>query len=89
MTEEELTWIEFVRRVTEQVGLTDDECNRLLWNASCFPFGSPGQVEATLTDAWVNGGKSVEGALRYSHLKLDEAMVDYSRRKTAGEFEDV
>ena len=68
------TWHDLVRRTVRRPRLTDDDCDALLWQATCFPFGTPRQVRRTLRQSWGKGRKTVAGAVDWSYRELDRAM---------------
>lgn len=73
MTEQE-TPIQMVYRVCGD--MPEEQANSLLWATSCFPFGTPEQIEKSLRESWEAGGKTFEGSMDYSEKKLDEAMAE-------------
>jgi len=73
------TWLDLTRSVVGD--LSDDDCHDLLWNASCYPFGSPEQVEKSLRESWENGGRTVDGAISYAHAELDGAMDEHRSQR--------
>lgn len=69
--------------VTDVCGpLTDEEVRDLLWSASSYPFGDTDSIRQTLSESWEKGGKTVNGAIGYSHTQLDDA---WNRRAGDGE----
>jgi hypothetical protein len=75
------TWKDLAREAIAPDTATDDECSRLLWECSPFPFGTPQQTKKTLRRTWRKGGRTVAGALDYSYRELDRAMRGIRRRK--------
>ena len=68
------TWHDVARKVFPQA--TDDECERLLWSCSPFPFASDAKlVESTMRKYWLRGGETVAGAVNASVRALDRAMA--------------
>jgi hypothetical protein len=73
--DEKATWLDLARSVVGD--LSEEDCRDLLWNATCYPFGSPEQVAKTLRESWDGGGKTVAGAIDYATAELDRAMDEY------------
>ena len=71
------TWHDLARRVYPQA--TDDECERLLWECSPFPFGSVRQVLRGMRESFSAGGGTVLGAVNHSYAQLDEAMAEINQ----------
>ena len=71
-------WLDLVRRVHPDA--TDDECHTLLWACSPYPFAKPSHVLQALRAVWERGGRTADGAVKYSHDELDAAMSEM--RKT-------
>ena len=52
-----MTWIDLVREYFPDAA--DSECDRLLWNDTCFPFGTIEQVQAQL-ERHAASGKTIQ-----------------------------
>lgn len=61
-------------------GLSDEEANNLLLNATCFPFGSFAQVEENLKELVEKTDGTVEGAIDFSHKQMGEAMIAFGKK---------
>ena len=44
----EMTWVDLVRKHIPNA--TDEECNYILWNLTCFPLCSAEMVEAQIVE---------------------------------------
>ena len=54
--------------------LSDEEGGELLISATCFPFGSPEQIEDQLIELKDKTDGTMGGAIAFAHKELDEAM---------------
>jgi hypothetical protein len=81
------SWHDVVRRVHPQA--TDGECDVLLWECSCFPFGTLRQTWRGLRDIWERGGRTVSGAVALSYAELDRAMSQISATPDEGTITDT
>jgi hypothetical protein len=72
------TWLDLVREAIAPDAATDEECDKLLWACSPFPFTAPAKTKAVLRKTWRKGGRTFTGAIDYSYRELDRAM---ERRK--------
>lgn len=57
--------------------LTDEERGELLMSATCFPFGSPEQIEAQLVELKEKTDGTLLGALGFADMELDRQMTEY------------
>lgn len=55
-------------------GLSDEEANDLLFNATCFPFGSFAQVEENLKELIEKTDGTVNGAIEFSYKQMAEVL---------------
>jgi len=57
--------------------LNDEDLGDLLMEATCFPFGTPEQVEAGLIELIENTDGTLEGALIFANEQMDKAWSEY------------
>lgn len=69
------TWFELVRK--HWPGITDEDVELVLWNATCFPFGSVEQVTAQLIEKYQQSNGSPEYAVAIADREMNEEMKRY------------
>lgn len=55
-------------------GLTEEEAVRLLWNATCFPFGTREKAREQLCGKYEQSGGDIDKAIEIAHQETDAAM---------------
>lgn len=54
--------------------MDDEELGDLLMEATCFPFGSPEQVERNLIELVENTDGTLQGAIDFTYKQMKEAF---------------
>jgi hypothetical protein len=70
--DQEQTWIQLVR--DNWPGISDEDADMVLWNATCFPFGTEAQVTKHIQEKCVQSNGDPVTAVDIAHRELDEAM---------------
>ena len=71
-----MNWVELVQR--NWPGISPEDANEVLWNATCFPMGSADQVEAQIKEAYIKGQGNVGQAIAQVE---DEMFEEFKRHK--------
>lgn len=74
-----ITWIELVRECWP--GISDGDAESVLFNATCFPFGTVEQVQASLREKYAQSGGIPERALAIAIEEIDAAMAELRARE--------
>lgn len=69
--------LSFVRKYWPNA--TDAECESLLWESTCYPFGSLDKVAAQLADSYVATGGNVTKAIDDAYAEIDRIMSEYNK----------
>lgn len=72
-----MNWVELVQR--HWPGISDEDANNVLWNATCFPMGDAELVEEQIKEAYVKGNGNVAQAIA---VVEDEMFEEFKRFKT-------
>jgi len=67
-----MTWRDLVRQYWPSV--TDEEADSILWNCTCFPFGSLERVREQLAELARRSGGDVGKAQALAFRDLEEAL---------------
>lgn len=67
--------VENVRKILPKIDDGQFAINRLLMGATCFPFGSPGQVESQLKELAEKTDGTLKECLDFAERELDVAMA--------------
>lgn len=70
-----LNWIDLVRKYYPAVH--DDVAEAILWETTCFPMGSPAQVEKNLQENVDMHGQDVEKCMDYIYEKMALEMSQH------------
>lgn len=62
-------------------GLSSEEMNDLLFNATCFPFGNFEKIEENLKELKENTDGTVSGAIEYSYQQMMEILDRTNRQQ--------
>lgn len=60
-------------------GLSDEDAKRLLWEATCYPFGDWNRVEMQLREKHEQSGGDVQRAIDIAHEETDVGMAEHRR----------
>jgi hypothetical protein len=58
-------------------GITTSDAESLLWETTCFGFGSAREVEAQIRKAYETSGGNVKQALDNAYAEIDRAMEQH------------
>ena len=70
-----MNYIEMVKKHWPGISTSDAEC--LLWETTCFGFGSAREVEDQIREAYDETGGNVEQALANAYAEIDKAMEQH------------
>ena len=70
-----MNYIKMVKKHWSGISTSDAEC--LLWETTCFGFGSAREVEDQIREAYDETGGNVEQALANAYAEIDKAMAEY------------
>jgi hypothetical protein len=71
-----MNWIELVQQ--HWPGISQEDANEVLWNATCFPMGSVADVEQQIKEAYIKGQGNVGQAIA---VVEDEMFEEFKRHK--------
>jgi hypothetical protein len=57
---------------------SDEVLLKLLWNVTCYPFGTKEQVMTHFKEAGIAGNQDPESAIQWAHDKLHESMKEFN-----------
>ena len=66
------TWINLVASIWPNI--TEAQCDLLLWETTCFPFGSAEKVEQQLKENYVQSDGNIEKLLAICDAKLRDEV---------------
>ena len=67
--------------VTSHYGhLSAEDRAELLWSATCFPFGSPDQLEAQLIEMKAETDGTLEAAIDFAGRQMDAEFTRFRQR---------
>jgi hypothetical protein len=70
-----MNYIDMVKRHWPGISTSDAEC--LLWETTCFGFGSAQEVESQIREAYETTGGNIKQALDNAYAEIDKAMEQH------------
>lgn len=73
------TWFDLVRK--HWPGINDDEADLVLWNATCFPFGTVDQVTSNIIEMHARSGGDPREAVNLAVADITRELAALTARE--------
>jgi len=71
-----MNWVDLVQQ--HWPGISAEDANDVLWNATCFPMGDAAMIEEQVKQAYIKGKGNVSEAIA---IVEDEMFEEFKRHK--------